>query len=141
MAHQEILRQQEKRLREQLAAEKAAAFEQIEEERIANEKRYREKMATLEMDRFRHKCSQEILDTEKRALLAEQQMKSEPPFEYRPYQSNLLDEIKRIIHHPSEDCLHQTQLKVFKQISAIIFAMIISISLLRPGQRSHSTLS
>lgn len=111
MAHQEILRQQEQRLREQLAAEKAAAFEQIEEERMANEKRYSEKMATLEMEKFRYKCSKEILDTEKKAML-DAEIKTEPLPEYRPYQSNLLDEIRRIMQHPSEDCLHQTQLKV-----------------------------
>lgn len=110
LAHQEILRQQEIRLREQLDIEKAAALTQIEEERAANERKYTQKMATLEMEKFRYKCSKEILDTEKKAL--EQQMKPEPAFEYRPYQSNLLEEIKRIMQHPSDECLHQTQLKV-----------------------------
>lgn len=110
MAHQEILRQQENRLREQLDIEKAAALTKIEEERAAYERKYTRKMATLEMEKFRYKCSKEILDTEKKAL--EQQMKSEPAFEYRPYQSNLLEEIKRIMQHPSDECLHQTQLKV-----------------------------
>lgn len=110
MAHQEILRQQENRLREQLDIEKAAALTLIEEERAANERKYKRKMATLEMEKFRYKCSKEILDTEKKAL--EQQMKPEPAFEYRPYQSNLLEEIQRIMQHPSDECLHQTQLKV-----------------------------
>lgn len=110
MAHQEILRQQENRLREQLDIEKAAALTQIEEERAANERKYTQKMATLEMEKFQYKCSKEILDTEKKAL--EQQMKAEPAFEYRPYQSNLLEEIRRIMQHPSDECLHQTQLKV-----------------------------
>lgn len=113
IAHQEILRQQENRLREQLDAEKTAALRQIEEERVANERMYTEKMANLEMEKFRYKCSKEMLDQEKQAL--EQQMKMEPAFEYRPYQSNLSEEIRRIMERPSEECLHQTQLKVNKR--------------------------
>lgn len=103
-------------MREQLNAEKTVALRQIEEERIANERKYSEKMANLEMEKFRYKCSKEMLDQEKEAL--EQQMKMEPPFEYHPYQSNLTEEIRRIMERPSEECLHQIQLKVSEYISA-----------------------
>lgn len=107
-----MLRQQELRLRDQLDAEKTAALRQIEEERAVNERQYTEKMATLELEQFRYKCSKEMLETEKRVLEEQQQNKVEPRFEYKPYESKLLDEIKRIMAHPSEESLHQTQLKV-----------------------------
>lgn len=106
------MRQQELRLRDQLDAEKNAAMRQIEDERAANERQYTEKMANLELEQFRYKCSKEMLETEKRVLEEQQQHKTEPRFEYKPYESNLLEEIKRIMAHPSEESLHQTQLKV-----------------------------
>lgn len=108
-----MLRQQELRLRDQLDAEKNAAMRLIEDERAANERQYTEKMANLELEQFRYKCSKEMLETEKRVLEEEQQQqKVEPRFEYKPYESKLLDEIKRIMAHPSEESLHQIQLKV-----------------------------
>lgn len=111
LAHQEILKQQERRLREQLDAEKELALRRIEDERAANERTYAEKMAHLEMEKFRYKCSKEMFETEKKALQQGQDV--EPKFEYHPpHQSKLLDEIKRIMQHPSDECLHQTQLMV-----------------------------
>lgn len=107
-----MLRQQELRLRDQLDAEKNAAMRLIEDERAANERQYTEKMANLELEQFRYKCSKEMLETEKRVLEEQQQHKVEPRFEYKPYESKLLDEIKRIMAHPSEESLHQIQLKV-----------------------------
>lgn len=112
LAHQEVLRQQELRLRDQLNAEKNAAMSLIEDERAANERQYTEKMANLELEQFRYKCSKEMLETEKRVLEEQQLQKVEPRFEYKPYESKLLDEIKRIMAHPSEESLHQIQLKV-----------------------------
>lgn len=106
------MRQQELRLRDQLDAEKNAAMRLIEDERAANERRYTEKMANLELEQFRYKCSKEMLETEKRVLEEQKQLKPEPRFEHKPYESNLLDEIKRIMAHPSEESLHEIQLKV-----------------------------
>lgn len=98
-------------MREQLDAEKEAALCRIEEERAANERVYAEKMANLELEKFRYICSKEMLETEKKAMQDNQAI--EPKFEYHPpHQSKLLDEIKRIMQHPSDECLHQTQLMV-----------------------------
>lgn len=109
-AHQEILQEQEKRLRLELLAEKKAAIQEIEEERAKNELSYNEKLARLELEQFKYKCSQELIDVEKE-ILARNQI-DESVFEYRPSQSNLSEKIRRIMQHPTEEGLHETQLKV-----------------------------
>lgn len=109
-AHQEILREQEKRLRLELMAEKQAALQEIEEERAKNELSYNEKVARLELEQFRYKCSQELVDMEK-AVLAQNRL-NESVFEYKPYESNLMEKIRRIMEHPTDEGLHETQLKV-----------------------------
>lgn len=117
MAHQEVLKEQEKRLRQEMMAETQAAFDQIEEEKARNELSHREKMAKLELQEFRVKCTQELVDAEKNAL-AKNQM-DESLFEYKPFQSNLMEKIKRIMERPTEEGLHETQLKVCYRIMAI----------------------
>lgn len=109
-AHQEILQEQEKRLRLELLAEKKAAIQEIEEERAKNELSYNEKLARLELEQFKYKCSQELIDVEKE-ILARNQI-DESVFEYRPLESNLTEKIRRIMEHPTEEGLHETQLKV-----------------------------
>lgn len=110
MAHQEILKQQEYRLRKELDVEKEAALQRIESEHAASERKFSEKLATLEMENFRYKCSKEMLETEKSVL---ERQYVEPKFEYHPPEpSKLVDEIKRIMQHPSDESLHQTQLMV-----------------------------
>lgn len=111
-AHQEVLREQEKRLRLELLAEKRAAFERIEEERTKNELNYNEKVAQLELEQFKYKCSQELMDIEKEIMARDQ--KNESVYEYKPFESNLLEQIRRTMEHPSEESLHETLLKVGK---------------------------
>lgn len=110
LAHQEILQEQEKCLREELQAEKQTVLSQIEAERIANEQEYEEKLASLELEKFKYKCSKELLETEKAVLLDKENVQEN--FQYTPFQSTLLDDIKRILEHPTEESLHQTQMKV-----------------------------
>lgn len=109
LAHQEVLREQEKCLRRELDVEKEAALLQIETERQANEQNYKEKMASLELEKFKYKCSKELLETEKRAM---RDQEKSPEFKYTPYKSTILDDIKRIMERPSEESLHQTQMMV-----------------------------
>lgn len=109
-AHQEILKEQEKRLRLELMAEKEAAIQKIEEDRAKHQLSYNEKVARLELEQFRYQCSKELIDAEKDAL-ARNQM-DDSIFEYRPIESNLSEKIRRIMEHPSEEGLHEIQLKV-----------------------------
>lgn len=110
LAHQEILKEQEKRLRMELQAEKEAALLQIEEQRAKHERSYSEKVAKLELEQFKMKCNQELIETEKAILERNQQ--NESLFEYKPYESNLSDKIRQIMERPTEEGLHETQLKV-----------------------------
>lgn len=110
LAHEEILKQQEKRLRAELQAEKEAALLQIEEQRAKHERSYSERVAKLELEQFRIKCDQELMETEK-AILAKNRL-NESIFEYKPYESKLHDKIKQIMERPTEEGLHETQLKV-----------------------------
>lgn len=109
-AHQEILREQEKRLRRELMAEQAAAFRQIEEERTKHELSYNEKVAQLELEQFRYKCSKELIDAEKEVLARNHQ--DESIFEYRPFESDLCEKIKKIMERPTEEGMHETQVMV-----------------------------
>lgn len=109
-AHQEVLKEQEKRLRKELMAETQAAFQQIEDEKARNELSFKEKVAKLELEQFRVKCTQELVNAERDAM-ARNQME-ESIFEYKPFQSNLMERIRRIMEHPSDEGLHETQLKV-----------------------------
>ncbi|XP_055916021.1 kinesin-like protein KIF14 [Eupeodes corollae] len=109
LAHQEILHKQEQQLRRELDEEKRVALSQIEMERAANERNYKERMEMLELEQFKFKCNKELLETEKKALKEE----TEDQFVYTPsYKSTLLDDINRIMQHPSEESLHKTQLMV-----------------------------
>lgn len=113
-AHQEILREQEKRLRLELMAEQRAAIRQIEEERTKHELSYNEKVAQLELEQFRYKCSKEMIEAEKEVLARNHE---EEAFEYRPFESNLCEKIKRIMERPTEEGMHETQLMVNKEKS------------------------
>lgn len=110
-AHQEILKEQEARLREKLDAEKYAAMEEIKMQRLQNENNYMEKMSKLKMEKIRFKCSKKMLESEKRAIENQLELQKES-IDYQPYQSNLLDEIPKIFQHSSEQFLHQTKLMV-----------------------------
>lgn len=107
LAHQEILKEQEKRLRDELNAEKEAAFIQIEEERTKNEGLIKERIAKLEMEKFKFNCMKEMIESEKEAL--NKPLSLDDSFQYRPPQSNLSEQIER--WHP-ERSLHETQIKV-----------------------------
>lgn len=109
-AHQEVLKEQEKRLRQELMAETQAAFQQIEDQKARNELSFKEKVAKLELEQFRVKCTQELVNAEKDAM-ARNQM-DESMFEYKPFQSDLMERIRRIMEHPTDEGLHETQLKV-----------------------------
>lgn len=122
-AHQEVLREQEKRLRLELLAEKRAAIQQIEEERTQNELNYNEKVAQLELEQFKYKCSQELMDIEKEIMARDQ--KNESIFEYKPFESDLLEQIRRTMEKPSEESLHETQLKVFPRIIRLNYPKLI----------------
>lgn len=109
-AHQEILREQEKRLRLELMAEQQLAIRKIEEERTKHELSYNEKLAQLELEKFRYMCSKEMIDAEKE-VLARNQL-DESAFEYRPFESDLCERIKRIMERPTEEGMHENQLLV-----------------------------
>ncbi|XP_065083485.1 kinesin-like protein KIF14 [Ochlerotatus camptorhynchus] len=112
-AHQEILREQEKRLRRELDAEKQVAISRIEAERIDHERQYEERLASLELEKFRYKCRQELLETEKEAMLKHStDEEGQAALEFTPFQSNLAEEIRKIMERPSEESLHQIQLMV-----------------------------
>ncbi|XP_053692453.1 kinesin-like protein KIF14 [Sabethes cyaneus] len=113
LAHQEILREQESRLRRELDAEKQAAIQQIEAERIDHERQYEERLASLELEKFKYKCRQELLETEKQAMLKQSgETEADSSFVITPYKSNLAEEIRRLMERPSEESLHHIQLMV-----------------------------
>lgn len=116
-AHQEILKQQEARLREKLDAEKVAALQEIQMEHLRNENNYLDKMAKLKMEKQRFKSSKKILESEKRAIENQLELQKDL-INYQPYQSNLLDEIPKIFQHSSEQFLHRTKLMVSRNFSA-----------------------
>lgn len=109
-AHQEILQEQEKRLRQQLLSEQQAAFRRIDEERLKNELNYNEKVAQLELQQFRYECSKELIDAEKNAM--ERNQLNESVFKYRPIESDLCDYIKRLMERPTKEGMHENQLMV-----------------------------
>lgn len=109
-AHQEYLCKQEEILRSKLLAEKRAAIRQIEEERTKNELSYNEKIAKFELEQFKYKCSQELMTIEQE-IMARDQI-DDDAYEYKPFESNLLEEIRRAMERPSEESLHETQLMV-----------------------------
>ncbi|XP_035915902.1 kinesin-like protein KIF14 [Anopheles stephensi] len=126
LAHQEILHEQENRLRRELDAEKQAAIARIEAERMAHEQEYEERLACLELEKFKYKCRKELLETEQEALLQStgKRDKSDGAKE-RPslvrdsldcaattVQSNLAEEIRRIMEHTSEESLAHIQMMV-----------------------------
>lgn len=109
-AHQEVRREQEKRLRMELMVEQQAAIRKIEDERTKHELSYNEKLAQLELEKFRYMCSKEMIDAEKE-VLARNQL-DESAFEYRPFESDLCERIKRIMERPTEEGMHENQLLV-----------------------------
>uniref|UniRef100_A0A182TD46 Kinesin motor domain-containing protein n=1 Tax=Anopheles melas TaxID=34690 RepID=A0A182TD46_9DIPT len=127
LAHQEILQEQENRLRRELDVEKKAAIARIEAERMAHEQEYEERLASLELEKFKYKCHKELLETEKEALLqsaSKQNSKCDGrkarPSDVRDSldltpsaaESNLADEIRRIMEHTSEESLAHIQMMV-----------------------------
>lgn len=107
LAHQEILQKQEDQLRKQLDQEKQAALNQIEIERAKNERNFKENMETLELEKFKYKCSKEIFESEKKVI-----EENDRKFEYTPHKSTILDDLKRIMTQVSEESLHKVQLMV-----------------------------
>lgn len=126
LAHQEILHEQENRLRRELDAEKQAAIARIEAERMAHEQEYEERLACLELEKFKYKCRKELLETEQEALLQSTGKSDktdgakERPSLVRDsldcasstVQSNLAEEIRRIMEHTSEESLAHIQMMV-----------------------------
>lgn len=116
MAHQEILHKQEEKLRRELELEKNAALSRIEQERMENERNYKESMQQLELEHLKFKCNREILETERKALEKEaENAKNEfsEALTYTPsFKSKLLEDIAKIMQTPSEESLHKTQLMV-----------------------------
>lgn len=107
LAHQEILQKQEEQLRKQLDQEKRAALNQIEMERVKNERNFKENMEILEMEKFKYKCNKEIFESEKKVL-----EENDKKYEYTPHKSTILDDLKRIMTQVSEESLHKVQLMV-----------------------------
>uniref|UniRef100_A0A182QIC2 Kinesin motor domain-containing protein n=1 Tax=Anopheles farauti TaxID=69004 RepID=A0A182QIC2_9DIPT len=126
LAHQEILSEQENRLRRELDAEKQAAIARIEAERMAHEQEYEERLASLELEKFKYKCRKELLETEQEALQKSVGKRDKPDgtkvrpsggrdsFDCAPTvpDSNLADEIRRIMEHTSEESLAHIQMMV-----------------------------
>ncbi|XP_053677223.1 kinesin-like protein KIF14 [Anopheles nili] len=128
LAHQEILHEQESRLRRELDAEKQAAIAQIEAERMAHEQEYEERLASLELEKFKYKCHKELLEVEQKALLQSTTGKKDNQNGGEPdrrsgcrdsldcvslsVESNLAEEIRRIMEHTSEESLAQIQMMV-----------------------------
>uniref|UniRef100_A0A4Y0BGG1 Kinesin motor domain-containing protein n=1 Tax=Anopheles funestus TaxID=62324 RepID=A0A4Y0BGG1_ANOFN len=128
LAHQEILHEQENRLRRELDVEKQAAIARIEAERMAHEQEYEERLASLELEKFKYKCRKELLETEQAALLQStkqsKRQKSdgtkERPSDVRDSidcvpsaaESNLADKIRQIMEHTSEESLAHIQMMV-----------------------------
>lgn len=110
-AHQEILREQEARLREKLDAEKYAALQEIKNEHMRNESNYLDKMAKLKREKYRFQCSKKMLESEKKAIENQLEVQRDS-LDYQPYQSKLLDEIPKIFQHSSEQFLHRTKMMV-----------------------------
>lgn len=123
-AHQEILKEQEARLREKLDAEKFAAMQEIQMEHMRNENNYLDKMAKLKMEKMRFKCSKKILESEKRSIGNQLELQKDS-IDYQPYQSNLLDEVPKIFQHSSEQFLHRTKLMVSVSKSLCIGIFLI----------------
>ncbi|XP_053666885.1 kinesin-like protein KIF14 [Anopheles marshallii] len=126
LAHQEILHEQENRLRRELDVEKQAAIARIEAERMAHEQEYEERLASLELEKFKYKCRKELLETEQEALLQSvgKRQKSDGPkdrpsdvrdsFDCAPstVESNLAEKIRQIMEHTSEESLAHIQMMV-----------------------------
>lgn len=134
LAHQEILQKQEEQLRKQLDEEKQAALNQIEIERVKNERNFKENMEILELEKFKYKCSKEIFESEMKVI-----EESDKKFEYTPHKSTILDDLKRIMTQVSEESLHKVQLMVGFNMMLLYFENIENIIFL--GQRSYTTLS
>lgn len=109
-AHEEILREEKKRIEQELMIAQQEAIRQIEEERIKHELDYKEKVAQLELELFRFKCSKELMEAEKEVL--ERNEKEESEFVYRPIESDLCEKIKRMMERPTEEGMHETQMMV-----------------------------
>uniref|UniRef100_A0A182W7B1 Kinesin motor domain-containing protein n=1 Tax=Anopheles minimus TaxID=112268 RepID=A0A182W7B1_9DIPT len=127
LAHQEILQEQENRLRRELDAEKQAAIARIEAERMAHEQEYEERLASLELEKFKYTCRKELLETEQKALLQSAGGKRSKPdgTKARPsdvrdsldcapskVESNLAEKIRQIMEHTSEESLAHIQMMV-----------------------------
>ncbi|XP_052868774.1 kinesin-like protein KIF14 [Anopheles cruzii] len=130
LAHQEILCEQENRLRRELDAEKQAAIACIEAERMAHDQEYEQRLATLELEKFKYKCHKEMLESEQEALILLQSGRVARDStdggagrqsdvgelldggELAFSDSNLAEEIRRIMEHTSEESLAQIQMLV-----------------------------
>lgn len=113
-AHQEILAQQERKLREELEMEKHMALQQIRAHQKQAEEQFEERLQSLELEKHRIKCSKEMLENEV-AIYKRQSCKDGDELRgvYKStYQSTLLEDIQRMLARPTRESLHQIQLKV-----------------------------
>lgn len=116
-AHQEILAQQERRLREELETEKQMALQQIRAHQQAAQEEFEERLQSLEIEKFQMKCSKELLENEvaiyKRHTRSQEEAELLQGGPYKSaYQSTLLEDIQRMMARPTRESLHQIQLKV-----------------------------
>lgn len=113
-AHQEILAQQERKLREELEQEKQAALQQIRAHQQAAEEEFAERLQSLEIEKHQIKCSKELLENE--VAIYKRQTQREGDVDGGPYksgyQSTLLEDIQRMMSRPTKESLHQIQMKV-----------------------------
>lgn len=97
----------------------------MEEDRVKHQISFNEKVAKLELEKFRYQCSKELVEAEK-AALARNRLE-ESLFEYQPFESNLGEKIRQIMERPSEEGLHEIQLKVIHNK----FTLRLAISIIR----------
>lgn len=115
-AHQEILAQQERKLREELEAEKQVALQQIRAHQKAAEEEFEERLQSLEIEKFKISSAKELLESEV-AIYKRQNMRDGDELMsngvYKSsYQSTLLEDIQRMMARPTKESLHQIQMKV-----------------------------
>lgn len=109
-AQKEILKEQEKLLRQQLMVEKASELRQIEDERTQQELSFKEKMAKLKIEREMLNAEREILDMEKKCMTKEQLEESIRDGKSLDY---MLEQLQTITH-PTDSDLQDIQSKVIQ---------------------------
>lgn len=115
-AHQEIMAQQERKLREELETEKQVALQQIRAHQKAAEVEFEERLQSLEMEKFQIKSAKELLESEVAIYKRQNKRDGDELMSngvYKSsYQSTLLEDIQRMMARPTKESLHQIQMKV-----------------------------